>query len=501
MKRFLCLGAALVLSVVWVGCGDVFRPIIIPNPPQFPNPAAAHTVVTINDNGTINPGSVMVVDVGGDSDSGNRNIGLNPIHAVLQTASQMLIVNQSNDTKPNDSVSKISFSGTTPSGPPIPTITLPPSYDGSGNLVSAAPNFVATTESSQAYVLMPLYQPPNQNNIGGTIVPSVAVINASSDAVVTTLPVGTNPIAAAETPDGTKLYVANAGNGTTGSWSLSAFNTKDRSTRTITAAPNAQCNQPPCAAPVWISARSDSQQAYVLESDGTLGYLDTALTTGDTFTETSIQVPPAPVPPDVLLSSAIMWYDVVLNRLYIPGGDQIAIIDVSGSAPQQAPNSPITNLPVVQPSARLRSDPCSKTSAASAVTTVAVTSLPDGSRAYVGAYYSDGAGNICPQVTVITTSNNTIETSLAIPGYPDATISSSPYYVPVCANTRFRITMAVGGDSSRAYLASCDGGSVNIIYTSTDSYVESMTGPNSARNPIQGTTPPPQNPVFMIAGP
>ena len=483
MKRFLCPGAVLVLFVVCVGCGQVFRPIIIPNPPQFPNPAAAHTVVTINDNGTINGGSIMVVDVSGDSDSGNRNIGLNPVHAVLQTAGQMLIVNQSNGTMPSDSVSKVDFSGTTPSSPPIPTITLPLSYDGSGNQVSAAPNFVATTESTQAYVLMPLYQPPNQNNIGGTIVPSVAVINTSQqDATVTTLPVGTNPIAAAETPDGMKLYVANAGNGTTGS--LSAFNTQDHSTRPITGAPT--------SAPVWLAARSDSQQLYVLESDGTLGYLNTAASGSDTFAETTIQIPPA-----AKYSSAIMWYDVVKNRLYIPGGSQIAIINVSGSVPQLMASVPI---PVVPPSARLSSDPCSITSAAGAVTTVAVTSLPDGTRAYVGAYYSDGAGDICPQVTVITTSNNTIKSSLAIPGYPDATLPG-PYNVPVCASTRFRITMAAGGDSSRAYLASCDGGGVNIIYTSTDSYIESMAAPNSARNPISGTTPPPQNPVFMIAGP
>ena len=493
MKRFLWLGAVLVLFVVCVGCGQVFRPIIIPNPPQFPNPAAAHTVVTISDNGTINAGSIMVVDVSGDSDSGNRNMGLNPVHAVQQTASQMLIVNQSNSTKPSDSVSKVSFSGTTPQIAPIPTITLPPSYDGSGNLVSAAPNFVATTESTQAYVLMPLYQPPNQNNIGGTIMPSVAVINTSQqDATVTTLPVGTNPIAMAETPDGAKLYVANAGNGTTGS--LSAFNTLYHSARPITGAPT--------AAPVWLSARSDSQQVYVLESDGTLGYLDTALMAGDTFTETTIKVPmplTCQSAQSILSCSAIMWYDVVKNRLYIPGGDQLAIIDVSGSAPLPMTTVPIT-IPVVQPTTRLRSDPCSKTSAASAVTTVAVTLLPDGTRAYVGAYYSDGAGNICPQVTVITTSNNTIKSSLAIPGFPDATLPG-PYNVPVCASTRFRITMAAGGDSSRAYLASCDGGGVNIIYTSTDSYIESMAAPNSARNPIQGTSPPPQNPVFMIAGP
>ena len=52
MKRFLWLGFVLLLCVIFSGCGETFRPIIIPNPPTFPNPAAAHTVVSINDNGT-----------------------------------------------------------------------------------------------------------------------------------------------------------------------------------------------------------------------------------------------------------------------------------------------------------------------------------------------------------------------------------------------------------------------------------------------------------------
>ena len=50
MKRFLWLGFVLFLYLICAGCGDTFRPIIIPNPPVFPNPAATNTVVSINDN-------------------------------------------------------------------------------------------------------------------------------------------------------------------------------------------------------------------------------------------------------------------------------------------------------------------------------------------------------------------------------------------------------------------------------------------------------------------
>ena len=49
MKLFLCLGSVVILFLVCTGCGETFRPVIIPNPPIFPSPAAAHTVVTISD--------------------------------------------------------------------------------------------------------------------------------------------------------------------------------------------------------------------------------------------------------------------------------------------------------------------------------------------------------------------------------------------------------------------------------------------------------------------
>jgi hypothetical protein len=60
--------------------------------------------------------------------------------------------------------------------------------------------------------------------------------------------------------------------------------------------------------------------------------------------------------------------------------------------------------------------------------------------------------------------------------------------------------MAPGGDSTRAYLASCDGGMVNIIDTSTNSYIENQPVPTGAGNG-SGSQNLPQNPVFLLAGP
>lgn len=466
MKRFLWLGAVLVLFAICSGCGDVFRPIIIPNPQQFPNPQAAHTAVTISDNGTVVSGGAMVINVSGDTDVSQKSVGLRPVHAVQQTGNVMLVVNQSVSGATADSVTKLTFNSTVIGS--TATISLP---------VGSASNFVATTESNQAYVSMPQYVNPTT----GMVTPSIAVISAQQNSVVATIPVGTtsaaDPDAIAETPNGQKLYVANKGDN-----SVNAFNTVDRSPRTVTGTFNS---------PLWISARNDSQRVYVLNGNGVVSTIDTSTTSGpDTVIDTSITVPGA----------IYMWYDTILNRLYIPGGGQFTIVDVSQSTPRVMGGGPIP-ISTVSPTSRTPGDPCAATSVGT-LSVVSATSLPDGSRAYVGSFYADGAGNVCPQVTVINSATNTVKTSIAVPGFPDATNPSSQYYVPICASTRFRINMSAGGDSTRAYLCSCDGGNVNVIDTSIDTYVLNVRAPNSARPPIPPSTQnPPQNPVFMLAGP
>jgi DNA-binding beta-propeller fold protein YncE len=452
MKRSLRVGLVLCLLAICAGCGDTFRPIIIPNPPAFPDPRAAHTVVSINNNGNSNPGSIMVIDVSGDTDESVANVGLVPVHAVQQTANQVLVVNQSVTGANADSLTKVLFSGVAIFG--TTTISLPD---------NSAPSFVAVAPlDTTAYVTLPNYFDPLQSKI----VPSVGVVSTQSNTMVATIPVGNNPFALAVTPDKNKLYVANQGDGT-----ISNFNTIDRLPR----------NSPPIAlgaAPLWLLARSDSQRVYVLEAGGTLAWLDTTSNAGPDTLVGSINVP----------SATSMVYDGNLNRLYIPGGSEAAVVDVSQSAPVVLATIPITP---VSPSTRGAQDPCS-TTIPTTLNTVAAAALPDGSRAYFGTYYEDAKGNICPQETVINTSNNSVKAVAAVPGFPN--------YDTFCSTTRFRFTMAAGGDSSRVYLASCDAGNVNIIRTSDDTYLLNLPAPPSARPPV-GNQPPPQNPVFLIAGP
>jgi len=475
MKRFLWLGFVLCFYLICSGCGDTFRPIIIPNPPTFPNPKAAHTVVSINDNGTVVPGSAMVIDVSGDTDVSVVNVDIAPVHAVQQTATQVLVVNQAvtgltppptgclvtiNNQVFNvcPSITKLNFSGTVIGG--TTTISLPP---------SSAANFVATTESSQAYVLLPHYIPDPVNS-PNVIVPSVGVVNTQSNSLGSTKPVGNKPVAMAETPNAQKLYVANQGDNTVSGFSVLS-QSQSLSQRTISGSFNA---------PLWVTARSDSQRVYVLNFNGVVSTIDTTSTAGpDNVIDASVSAP----------SAAYMLYDGNKNRLYIPGGTQLTILDVSQSTPQVLTGGPIA-IQTVAPGSRVASDPCSLTSPQT-LTVAAVAALPDGSRAYVGAYYEDTSGNFCPQVTVIDVASNTIKSSIAVPGFLA--------YDAFCSTTRFRVTMAAGGDSSRAYLASCDGGMVNIIDTTSDTYVLNLPAPLGVRSGGQQNLP--QNPVFLFAGP
>jgi len=461
MKRFLWLGFVLFLYVICSGCGDTFRPIIIPNPPTFPDPRAAHTVLSINDNGTFVPGSAMVVDVSGDTDVSVKDVGLAPVHAVQQTANQILVVNHSVTGAVADSITKLTFNSVVISG--TTTISLP---------LNSAPNFVAVAPSdTTAYVTLPNLVPdpanfPNDNAVG--------VVSTLSNNLVATIKVGNNPFSLAVTPDKSKLYVANQGDSTIG-----GFNTIDRSPRVVVGSFNA---------PLWLIARSDNQRVYVLNGNGVVSTIDTTSTAGpDNVIDHSISAPGA----------AYMFYDGHLNRLYIPGGSQLTMLDVSPSIPQVLAGGPIT-IPTVAPSSRGSADPCSLTSAQT-LTVAAVAALPDGSRAYVGAYY-ELSGNFCPQVTVIDVASNTVKSSIAVPGFPAYDALCSPT-IP-SPRVRFRLTMAAGGDSSRAYLASCDGGMVNIIDTSNDAYVLNLPAPIGSRLPIPPSQQnPPQNPVFLMAGP
>ena len=441
--------ALIVLLLAWAGCGDTFRPVAIPQQPPPPDPSGLHFNIVLSRNGPSNPGTSTRIDVSGDTNVGVATVGLGPVQvAMLPNGTRLYIANGLEDT-----VSAYNPSAITP----VTTITLPP---------GSAPAFVATTENGFVYVA---------NSGTGT----VAAIPTTTNVVSVMLAVGTNPVALAELPNATKLYVVNQGDS-----KVRIINTVDK---TLNPNPVADPGGT-IASPVWVVARSDNARVYVLSSgSGNVSAIDTS---SDTVVASVA----------VGAGANFMVYDQKRNRLYItnPVAGTATVLDVSTDT-----LTPVT-LPITG-------------------TPVSIAALPDGTRAYVASYQLSSPScpanqpcSITSQVTVINASSNSISSVI-----PLGTVNVDNLTNPLTGTvddtgcnpdiptrvTPFRLSIAASGDSSKVYVAHCDAGSTFIVNTSSDSLVKDPQGnplviqsPVSSFPPSQvGAQPPPQNPMLVFS--
>ena len=461
-NRSFCAFVLFVATLGGLGCGEVFRPIAQPIPLPSPNPAAAHFVASVSSNGVSARGALSRIDVSGDSVASVIAAGVAPVAAALTAnGGKMYVANSGEDT--------ISASSASGFGPAT-TIALPQLCDASG-CAGSRPVFAATTENARMYVA-------NAGN--GTI----SVINTTSDVVVATVPVDpafaaspqplpnrtASPVAVTETRDGSKIYAVNQGSGT-----VTSISTVDDTVLKVISV---------AASPVWAVSRSDSARVYVLDSRGTISVIDTL---SDTVISSSASAG---------AGANFMFYDTVLNRLYVtsPALGQVAIFDVSGDPPRPVTTSPVAIS--VAPSSLCTQAPVP----------VAVTVLADGSRAYVAAYQRDPSGSVCTQASVIDSGTGTVTKVIPISESMEVAQTGCPL-------ARFRVFAASSGGGTNAnfkvYVSQCDAGSVAIIDTfavnggpdphSSDMVMATLNAPLSS---FPGNlVPPPQNPVFLAAGP
>lgn len=481
------LAVLVVASVICISCGDVYRPTIVPEPVTPPNPQNFHTVFTANTNGTVNPGSALQIDVSGDTNAGTTNVGIAPVHIAIQPGASSIQTRVWAVNPGSDSVSVFTAAGSVGSITTSTTLNLIP---------GSQPVFAHSTESATMYIA----------NAGNGTVNAIATI---TNAIAATIPVGTTPWAMAETPDGHKLYVVNRDSN-----NVTSVNTTDRSVA------------PPIAvgpSPQWALARSDSHRVYVLDSDGTVFDIDSESTSGtvDTVRATFSVAQDTGL---AVAGTSAFFYDNRLNRLHIPfmtpvsGGVlyEDAIYSVASDPPALVNVVPVRG-PVPAPCAQ-----CAPISA---------TALQDGTRAYVASYIIDPNPNNCAttqvqgypmqscmaiQVAVINELNNTVSKVINLPEVavsPVKTPGNPPVLVTTtvdCSNptvTRFRLLTASAADSTRVFVSSCDVGGVATIQTTNDTYVTTVKAPVSLLDPIlynSGTGskfPPPQSPMFLVAGP
>lgn len=301
----------------------------------------------------------------------------------------------------------------------------------------SAPVFVHTTETLTVYVA----------NSGNN---TVSAISMANNVVSNTIQVGTNPVALAETPDAQKLYVANEGSSTVAG-SVNSINPIDGSVNPpIAASANA-----PWVSPVWVVARFDSQRAYVLDKGS--GYVSAIDTSTDTVVGTA----------SVGVGADFMLYDPTLNRVYVTNPVSGTLTSLAASTDSLTASSAIV------------------------ANAVSVAALPNGTRVYVSSAAVNG-NTVTSQVTVLNTADLSVKT----------TIPLTSVAVSCSTQTWSELTVAAAADSSRIYVGNCDAGNIAIIQTSNDTLLLQMPAPLSAQKPATaGGVPPPQNPVFVVAGP
>jgi YVTN family beta-propeller protein len=324
----------------------------------------------------------------------------------------------------------------------VTTVSLP---------ASAVPVFVHTTQNDAVYVA-------NSGNA------TVSAISTSSNVITNTISVGNNPVALAETPDAKKLYVVNLG-----SDSVTSINLIDKSVNaTISTG----------TSPVWAVARSDSARIYVLnQGSGTVSSIDTS---SEAFSNVSVGS-----------GGNFMLYDEGRNRLYVtnPSAHTLTVLNAAVDPPASLATIDLTA--GTSPACPVACSP------------VSIAVLPDGSRAYVVSYVP-GSDPLSSQVTVIDTQSYAVRKVI-----PLSSVNIDSVNPTGCSTARFRLFTVAGSDGSRVFVSNCDAGGTKIILTSTDSLVGDLSGnpllipaPSSSFPPTNtGEQPPPQNPVFILAGP
>lgn len=478
-RRLLGISSAMVLFLICVACGDVYRPVAQPLTGPSPNPAAVHFVYAISANGddtlsssgscspsgvtppcVADPGSFSRIDVSGDSVSSAVRTGVFPLHAALTPSGNNYYVVSSDGTVS----SGVAVSGATP------TIINLPQLCANGCLPS--PSFVHSTEAGKMYVAdIANGAVSTINTSANVIVQTVAVDPAFSGSPLPSSDPNSRPVALAELPNGSKLYVANQGTNR-----VTSINTLDGSIAAVI---------PVSGSPVWAVAGGDNIHVYVLTSNGTISVISSL---SDTVISASASAG---------AGANFMLYDKGANFLYVtnPAAATVSIFDVSSDPPVLRGGAPIGI-------ATIAGSGCS-----SAIHPTSVTVLGDGTRAYVASYQAD-PGTICAQASVIDSGTNAVTKTIALP-------QASNLAQTACSSARFRVFTASSGGAKtspfKVYVSQCDAGSVSVIDTfatnagpdphPADVVMSTVPSPVSSFPAVAGGIPPFQNPVFLVAGP
>jgi len=492
------LAAVALGTLLWLSCGQIYRPVVIPIATIPPNPANFHEVFSVNTNTAFNQGTAMQIDVSGDTEIGVANMGVIPTHAAILPSDGRAFVASAGSLDGVDTDAVMAFAPV-PDSSTATGITSVTSYSlPNGSL----PVFLATTQNNAVF----------SANFGTN---SVSSLNSSANVVTLTSPVGRGPVALVETPDTVNLYVLNQTDNTV--MDISPLDL------TMLAPPI-----PVGSTPVWAVARVDNRRLYVVtQGSGQLVPIDIASNTV-LASETNLSVG---------AGANFVLYDPTLNRLYVtnPVTGTVYVFSATGGLDPAtgAANDTPTLLATINMSAGTNA-PCP-----SGCSPSGVAALPDGSRFYVASYqYAAscpdpvvGLSSACviprltvfdaPSITVKPFASSLVAPSLSLLMEPE--FSAAQYAVPPLSSctvvtpyapgaTRFRMFTVAAVDSSHVYASVCDAGMVaDVAATSSpisqtggnntpDTLMSDLATPFGAGAPGPNGEPATQSPIFLLTG-
>lgn len=101
-RRVGLLAATALATLLWMSCGEVYRPVVIPISATPPNPSNFHAVFALSANVGNNPGTALQIDVSGDTNIAEASMGLNPTHAaILPSNSKVFVASAGSATNGN----------------------------------------------------------------------------------------------------------------------------------------------------------------------------------------------------------------------------------------------------------------------------------------------------------------------------------------------------------------------------------------------------------------
>lgn len=426
------------LLVLLAGCNDTLRQFITPVPKPTGDPATlAHAVVLSTQSAKGANGSTLHIDVSGDTLAGELATGPNPIF--LGKASGRVFVINSNNTI-------TSYTALLPTVGNPNTITL----SGSTNTPIAG----GVGSSGDFYTA----------NMGSA---GISQISSAVNAQLTTIPVGTNPVAIAGNSANSKIYVVNNNKGQPAG-SVTVVSVTDNSVvKTI----------PVGKEPIWAVMSADGVFVFVVnQGDGTVMVIDTTLDIvlpcsggAPTCNAGAISVGSSPSS-----SPNFAFFDTHLQRLYVTNTNEktVAIIKADGINSGLGIDAQL--LKIVQVSG----------------TPISVAALADGSKAYAA------LGN-CPSGT-----NHTNLAAGTTPMLPSCTGNLVSVIDAVALNERTTIpvgsgavSLDVAGDASRVFAVAAHDGKISIITTTSDTVTTTVPAPQ--QDPACTSNCPVQMP-FMV---